>query len=211
MGTKVLNICGERYGRLVAIKRVSSRKQSTFWLFKCDCGAQKEISLTSVRRGHSKSCGCLNIDSLQGRAVHGMRKLSSYTVWQSMKERCYNKNYKSYMHYGGRGISVCDRWRNSFVNFFEDMGDRPNDKSLDRIDNDGNYEPSNCRWTSKKVQRQNQRGIKLYPFENELLTIAEIARRSGVTYENLFYRISQRKCDPEYAVKLLREGKWRRA
>lgn len=116
----------------------------------CFCGKTFETRLTSIKSGHTKSCGCLNITQIErDLKSHGMSYSPTYSSWKGAKQRCYNKNSKKYHIYGGKGIKVCDRWLNSFENFLEDMGERTIDQSLDRIDPNGNYEPSNCRWISK--------------------------------------------------------------
>lgn len=150
-----LDITGDRYGRLTVLGR-SDRKGR--WLCKCDCGRESEPSLGSLRNGSSKSCGCAQRDVASGiNRTHGMSRSSEYRIWAGMRKRCYSKKCKSYIDYGGRGIVVCERW-SKFENFYEDMGQRPSpDHSLDRIDVDGNYEPSNCRWATAGEQARNRR------------------------------------------------------
>lgn len=156
---RFVNITGNRYGRLVVVSYLGKKGKSHLWNCRCDCGQEKIIYANNLKKGDSKSCGCLQkeIVSIKN-TTHGMTETPMYDVWQSMKWRCVNPENHNYKHYGGRGITVCERWLHSFENFFADMGLRPSPElSIDRIDNNGNYELSNCRWATKGEQNSNTR------------------------------------------------------
>lgn len=153
---------GRKFGRLTVLAkaRKKGRVGSLQYQCKCECGRDTIIDGHQLRAGHTLSCGCLLAEGNNLR--HGMarqdKKAPEYGAWSKMKGRCYNKTDHSYDDYGGRGITVCDRWRKSFKNFFADMGYRPaHCNSIDRIDNDGNYEPGNCRWATQEIQSRNRR------------------------------------------------------
>jgi hypothetical protein len=162
---------GRSFGRLTCICRVDPPESvvnsgNKYYLCQCSCGNEVVVPLSDLLSGHTKSCGCLHSELSAERnrlrnTTHGMGDTREYKSWAAMVARCTNEKHRSYGNYGGRGIKVCDRWRNSFENFYADMGDRPPGMSLDRIDNDGDYTPDNCRLATTKEQNRNKRSNRL--------------------------------------------------
>lgn len=156
------NELGKKYNRLTAVAYAGQNKwHNALWECRCDCGKITVVTGCSLRRGEIKSCGCLQVEI--HRKVHrthgegyGVQKTVEYATWERMKRRCTNPNARQWKWYGGRGIKVCDRWMHSYENFLADMGRRPPRLSIDRINNDGNYDPSNCRWATRAEQVRNR-------------------------------------------------------
>jgi hypothetical protein len=165
---KPIDLIGRRFGRVVVMKRVANSKSGKCqFLYRCDCGTKKETLSSHLLTGKVKSCGCFRVDfgrEIGLRGTHHLSNTAEYAVWANMKDRCYNKNNKSYRRYGGRGIRVCKRWRNSFQAFLEDMGMKPAPQfSIERLRNNGNYEPDNCEWGTRSQQQQNKAPFKHAP------------------------------------------------
>lgn len=160
MGRPATSLFGKVFGEWKVIQRVgSTRSGAATWLCRCSCGKEKAIAGYSLTRGDTNSCGCkAPLWIGEANRTHGMTNTSLFSTWSAMLQRCYYPKHVGYKNYGERGISVCDRWKNSFEAFANDMGQKPGpDFTLDRINNDGNYEPGNCRWATKLEQAQNCR------------------------------------------------------
>lgn len=187
-------IKGQRFGRLTVIEQSETKKKRSYWLCKCDCGKEKALMGKTLRNGRTKSCGCYRVELLLERFTkHGQSKdgyeTGEFNAWQNMKNRCLNKNNKSYKNYGGRGIKICDRWLNSFENFFEDMGYKPSKKhSLDRFpDNNGDYTPSNCRWGTEEQQANNKQNSVFLTVGEERMTLSQWSRKLNAPLGRMKY------------------------
>jgi len=206
MKTVVIDITGQRFTNLVAIQRKGSdSRRRALWLCVCDCGNEKIIRADHLKRGEQKDCGCPPIQVKKRRILYKTkyaRKLfiREYKSWTGMIQRCENSGSKSYKNYGGREIRVCKRWRESFDNFYDDMGPRPKgDYTLDRIDNNGNYEPDNCRWATRSEQVNNRRLNNTVLFNGKAISISQAAEILNVPRTNLYYHYTKIKktCDSQ--------------
>lgn len=187
-------VAGHKFHRLTLLNEAAERRNGrVVWDCQCDCGNKIIARLAQLKSGNTKSCGCLNKELTVQRniatALHGMTDSRTFVSWDSMKQRCLNTNHKSYGDYGGRGITVCERWLESFNNFLADMGERPEGKSLDRIDNDKGYEPTNCRWATHVEQGNNRRSSRLLTHAGKTQTAIQWAREYGLGPKTLLYRL----------------------
>lgn len=154
-----LDMVGKRFGRLVVTRLSCKKQRHLHWHAKCDCGKEVEVSGAKLRYGHTLSCGCLQADLVSARATHGMSKSRTYQIFKRMWQRCTNPNTIGWENYGGRGITVCERWR-KFENFLLDMGECPDNLTIERVNNDAGYSPDNCKWATRLEQAQNKRQRK---------------------------------------------------
>lgn len=201
----VISIEGGKYGRLL-VKRIDTERSGngkTFWHCLCECGVSKSIRGDMLKSGRAKSCGCfhreISSSICKARKTHGRTGTKIYWTWRHILSRCYKPQTAQYRNYGGRGIIVCERWH-KFENFFSDMGHPPSpNHSIDRIDNNGNYEPSNCRWATPKEQGNNTRANKVLFFNGESLTLTQWSEKAGLSMSTVSRRI-QRGWDIQAAL-----------
>ena len=176
---RALDLTGQRFGRLVVIKQNKIRALSGHVRWDCVCDCQNPVTIASVNltSNGTSSCGCLAKEITSSRSrTHGMSKSSEYRIWAGMIQRCININDPSYSDYGGRGITVCERWLNSFENFYEDIGPRPSsDHSIDREEVDGNYEKDNCRWATREEQANNKKDTVFHEYKGSQYTIPQLS------------------------------------
>lgn len=182
---------GQRFGYQTVLRKAWKQKRGKWmWTVQCDCGRIHDVIIHDLKKG-TKSCGCMT-KTLIGKAnsTHGMSQHPAYAVWHSMKQRCTEPTQKAWDNYGGRGIRVCDRWLNSFENFWADMGATYEPGlTIDRVDVNGDYEPSNCRWTNWETQMNNKRANVRIETPDGTMTVAQASREYGLGVTTILYRL----------------------
>lgn len=189
------DITNLKFGRLTAMYvSGKSKSRECIWHCKCDCGNEIDVVGSSLRNGNTKSCGCWNKECPKPNTKkHGMTNTRIYNIWKSMNQRCYNKNAISYKHYGGRGIKVCSEWRGNdgFLNFYNWAINNgySEELTIDRIDNDGNYEPLNCRWETNINQQNNKSNNTYIEYLGKTYTLAQLSKKYNINSDTLSQRI----------------------
>lgn len=196
---KMNNLTGKKFGMLTALsferKKVGNfRRSKVYWKCSCDCSNEILVEASKLIAGQV-SCGCAKGEK------HGMSYTKIYRVWRGIIERCKDINNRNYQNYGGRGIDICERWEKSFSSFLVDMGNPPTkNHSIERIDNDGNYEPSNCRWATRKEQMNNKRNNVFLEYNGKTQTLSQWADEFGLPLETLRVRINRYKWSVDAAL-----------
>lgn len=194
---KIIDLTGQKFGRLTAVSATLGSDGRKDWFCRCDCGGEKTVPSIRLRTGKTQSCGCLRAEVARATAdarsvAEARRKDPLYHRWASMIQRCHNPANPSFKNYGARGIFVCDRWREDFGNFFADMGAPPSGQhTIERIDNDGAYEPENCRWALRADQLRNQRRSIVIEIAGRSLPAKDWAAELGISYQAITKRYRQ--------------------
>lgn len=186
------DLTGRKFGRLTVIKYIETIKRNPIWLCECECGNTSKVTTDHLKSGHTKSCGCLNRERIKNlNYKNGLAGTRLHRAYLNMYNRCYRKSIKMYKYYGARGVTVCDEWlgENGFVNFAEwSMSNGYADNlTLDRIDNDKGYSPSNCRWVTRYAQANNKRNNVFVMVNGEVDTVGNMARKHNIDYWNLLH------------------------
>ena len=189
---RAVDLTNKEFGRLTVIKETESSNKNRKWLCKCKCGSITSVYGNDLKSGKTQSCGCIHSEQLAKRNYkHGLSDNRLIGIWRAMKQRCYNQNSQYYYNYGGRGIVVCNEWLHDFQAFYDwAMANGYTDNlTIDRIDVNGNYEPSNCRWATRKEQSNNTRANRLITYNGETKTVAQWAKEKHIKYATLEMRL----------------------
>ena len=197
-----IDMTGKHFRRLVVLELCNYKHgEQTVWHVRCDCGNELDVQGTNLRTGNTTSCGCYKKDrAIEANITHGLSKTSAYKSYNGMKGRCTNPNDAQWRHYGGRGITICDRWLESFENFWEDMGECEKGMSLERIDVNGNYCPENCIWIPRNQQIWNRRNTLYVNFHDEKISLGKLAHEFGIDYHLLWRRTQVRGWSLDKAI-----------
>lgn len=189
--SRLISLIDQRFGRLLVLNRQPNKGNSTMWLCNCVCGKNVVVYGINLKRGLTKSCGCLHKEAIkEACGTHGMVDTPEYNSWTAIKSRCYNPKNPKYKNYGARGITMSDEWKNDFMAFYNDMGPRPSpEHSIDRKDNDKGYYKDNCRWATGREQNNNRRNNLLYEFDGAWKSLAEWCRVLEMNYHTVYQRI----------------------
>lgn len=194
MTAKIIDMTGRRYGSVIGLRQVGPSKwRGLLWHFACDCGREFEASGSEVRRGNITRCPACSMDAKRAsKTVHGLSGTPEYRNWCAMKTRCLNPRSHAFAEYGGRGIMVCERWKESFGAFLSDMGERPTpEHTVERKNNSGNYDPGNCVWATRSEQANNKRNNRLISIDGSVKTLAEWSRIVGINESSMRKRLSR--------------------
>lgn len=199
---RVKSLIGVRSGKLIVVAYSHKKGEDHFWVCSCDCGNTSVVRRSHLSNGHTKSCGCSSSRATMGaRSLkHGATRTPEYNVWARMKQRCFDPNYKEFHLYGGRGITVCERWKDSSSNFLEDMGKVPKGMEIDRTDNNGNYSPDNCRWVTAKVNCRNRRTTRFLTHNGETMSVMDWSDRVGISGNIIRQRLDRQGWSVEKAL-----------
>jgi len=188
-----LDLKGQKFNRLTVLEYSHNEGAKVMWKCRCDCGNITFVSSSNLRCNRTKSCGCFKLEEFSKRFTkHNQRHTKLYEIWKGIKNRCLNPNHSSFHNYGGRGITICDEWKNDFVSFYNwsmQNGYIESVTTIDRINNDGNYEPSNCRWTDRKTQANNTRTNHYITYQNQTLTLKQWSEKINISYSCLLSRL----------------------
>ena len=183
---QVKDLTGQKFGKLKVLSFIGMKNGKSCWLCQCECKKKRIVVRGNLVSSNTKSCGCLR----GGKQKHGFSKHELYCVWKGMMRRCYDPRVESYSRYGNRNIKVCDRWK-IFPNFVKDMSPRPDGTTLDRIDNDGDYTPDNCRWATIKEQNWNSRNNRVVEYQGESRILMDWAKTLKLNYQALWIRLKK--------------------
>lgn len=192
----ISNLTDQRFEMLTVFGYVgrTGKKQAYAWLCRCDCGAWNIATSLNLQSGNSTNCGCVNnkrIGSLN--RTHGLaNKSAEYCIWKHIRSRCYNPKHPRYKDYGERGITICDRWRESFANFLQDMGERPGiEYTIERKDNEKGYSPDNCKWATRAEQNNNKRNNRRIAINGRTLNLSQWCKELQISRQSVHYRLNQ--------------------